>query len=192
MPTFLNDVPQATQTLGVTQPLIRSNFSTIDVAFQQDHVAYTLTGQQGKHNQVTMPVQAGAPTFLGGEIGLFNLNYSVSTLNELFVTNAAGLKIPMTAATKATDGWTFLASGILLKWGLAGVSAASTTVVTYPSGATFPPFANVFVTLITPVTAATQNAPSLTIQSNSSFSVKNSGSNGINVNYLSIGIGFAI
>src|ERR1700679_1659240 len=112
---YLNNVPQASQSLGQTQVPIQANFTTIDAAFQQDHVPYTLSGQ-GKHNQVTFPVQSPAPSFLSGEVGLYNL--LGITQNELWINknNQSGVvNFPMTQSslsnttpTAGQGGWTYL------------------------------------------------------------------------------------
>lgn len=121
----LNPVPQSGQTLGQTRVPIFGNFTTINAAFLVDHVEYNTTGQ-GKHNKVTFPAQSPAPTFLSGEEGLYNLLNGTTSKNELYVhkqTSAGTADIPFTASvlsnsipTNNSNGWTYLPSGILVKW----------------------------------------------------------------------------
>ena len=66
----LNLVPNAGQNLAITRDPIRNNFNTIDTAFSVNHVSYGLAGQ-GKHNFVSMPVQAAPPVTAAAEMALF-------------------------------------------------------------------------------------------------------------------------
>lgn len=180
MPMTLNNVPQSSQTLSVTQPLIQGNFSTIDAAFKVDHVPYNLsnTGDQGKHNKVTFPVQGSAPSFNLGEVGLYNLNYATTGRNELFVTNASGGSFPMTATANAlgTNGWSYLPSGIIIQWGFSAVTANAFAVITLPK-----PFATTnYSPLVTQFTfASLTTTPTISIGnntvSNAQFTVNNAG-----------------
>lgn len=144
----LNDVPEPTQTLGVTQPLIKANFQTIDTAFTQDHVPYNLGGggQQGKHKKITMPSGfAGQPfSFSAGEIGIQNLNQAPTNINDLWLSrgNVAAAYptiFPMTGWSRVTvdPGWSYLPSGVIIQWGNSSANAfPATTTVTF--GLAFP------------------------------------------------------
>lgn len=150
----LNNVPLAGQSLAVTRVPINANFATIDAAFLVDHVDYNVAGQ-GKHNQVTLPVQAASPGTLATEIAVFSRLSTLTAINEFCMRRQAnGSVIEMTSSLNSPTGWTFLPSGILLKWG-AAASAGGATVFTYPVAATNPVFNQVFVVLLQPETAAT-------------------------------------
>jgi hypothetical protein len=142
----LNNVPLAGQTLGNSRNQIQQNFQVIDTAFSVNHVGYN-DPDQGKHKWVSFPVQAAAPVFLGGEVGLYNklpvAPFPLTTVNELFVSKSDGTQVPMTASLQAQTGWTFLPSGILLKWGRVS-TASGTQTVTFPTGATIPAFGALF------------------------------------------------
>lgn len=123
----LNDVPQPGQTLALTQPLIRNNFSTIDSAFSVDHVSYNLGGA-GKHNKVTFPVQSSTPTF-PGDIGLYNKVDPTTMVSQLYFTTSTGTTYPMTASarqsfTSGGNGYSYLPSGLVVQWGR-GVALAN-------------------------------------------------------------------
>jgi hypothetical protein len=144
----LNDVPLATQTLGVTQPLIRGNFSTINTAFSIDHVSY-LDANQGKHNQVTFPVHVGSVPAVGApiasEIYLFNQNAAPTNVSDIWLKRGSGTAYPITGSQQADNGWTYLPSGILLKWGQSGDLAGNDwTLVDFPVGPGIPVFNNIF------------------------------------------------
>lgn len=192
----LNDVPQAGQTLALTQPLIRTNFSTIDSAFSVDHVSYNLSGQ-GKHNKVTFPVQGSTPTFLAGEVGLYNFLDPVSGVNQLYFTNAAGTTYPVTASQRQAfisggNGYTTLPSGITLQWGTSVANANSVTVVP-----TIIPYTNsimsVQLTQFTVTNVFTAVSPQLTtiapfgFMGNTNFNVNN---NGAQVQFMWFTVGF--
>ena len=138
---FLNQVPQASQTLAQTQNLILQNFTTyIDFAFQVDHVPYTTPGQ-GKHNWVTFPLQGGLHGFTGTDSGFFSAPDSFSGLNQIFVTPpgqvSPGNPVPMTACNKIQNGYSYLPSGIIIQWGLdsfTGFAANVVVPVVFPSG----------------------------------------------------------
>lgn len=108
--------PQATDALSQSQADIQGNFLSLDPLFSN-----------GIQSRVSLPVQPGAPTFPAGNEGLYNLNFSLNSKNELFVHKVAGAgtaDIPMTASTLSSNaapatfssGYTYLPSGIILRW----------------------------------------------------------------------------
>lgn len=133
MPQTLNDVPQSGQTLAFTQPLIRSNFTTIDAAFQVDHVAY-VGADQGKHNQVTFPIHAGSEPATVNEVYLFNKNATPSNVPDIWVKKGAAASYPLTSS--GTNGlmvdpayWSYLPSGFLIQWGHSRCGTSGTVTV---------------------------------------------------------------
>lgn len=160
----LNDVPNPGQNLQQTQSPIKTNFESIDTAFAADHVPYVTTGA-GWHNKVTFPVQGMVPTFASGQDGLYNFANTTTGSNELYanIQKAGGgtANIPFTASivsqnsgiTLGSTGWTYLPSGILMRWDYYNYTVMTGTVVyTYPTGANFPPpFNNLFSVQLTPI-----------------------------------------
>lgn len=126
----LNNVPLSGQTLNDTRNPIRNNFNTIDTAFSVDHVPYAAAGQ-GQHNKVTFPTQLATPIF-GGLIGLWAENYPTTGQVELWnsINQQGGVNqypwtasvLSNTAINAATNGWSFLPSGILIKWGVSNTA----------------------------------------------------------------------
>lgn len=172
----LNDVPIPGQNLNQSRPLINGNFAVLNTAFSIDHVTYNSAGQ-GKHNKVTLPVQDPAPTFSAGDDGFYSLAYNngTTTRNEVFIhrqTFAGTADIPSTAsilsqiaASNNMSGWTYLPSGILIKWrGATTVAAGANVVVTIPSGGNNgPAFNALFWVGVTPASLITNyflNGPS--------------------------------
>jgi hypothetical protein len=163
----LNNIPQAGQSLGSTRDLISQNFSVIDTAFSINHVPYNdPSGLQGKHPLVQFPVQTTIPaTITTGDISLYNklpaAPFPTTGTNELFLVKANGTTtIPITASHQATTGWTYLPSGILMKWGVTTtISGGSPFAYLYPTGASIPAFSNVFTVMLTPIDSTSGGAP---------------------------------
>jgi hypothetical protein len=185
MPIDLNDVPLAGQTLNATRADINDNFNVISNAFAVDHVNYNAAGQ-GKHKKVTFPVQGATPSPIdAGDNVLYSFLYPTTNKNELYVhkqTSAGTANIPFTASILsestpilATPGWTYLPSGILLRWDY--ISGNGSSIITLPTGiGGCPPFSNtiyaVFLTSVAPSASDTNDAVRLNAILNSSqFSV---------------------
>lgn len=131
-------VPASGASIPATDgPQILANFQSIQSAWDVNHVDFNTSGA-GKHNLITFPVQSSAPSFIAGEVGLYNLNSTLTSANELFLVNSIGTTIPLTASDPSTTGWCYLPSGLLLKW---GVNAGSgSTIITFPTAADIPVF----------------------------------------------------
>jgi hypothetical protein len=146
--------PAANQLLSVSQPIIQGNFAIIDTSFQVNHVAFNGGTDNGKHKYVELPVQLASPpiVFPAGEIAAYSFLNAITAVNELYVnkTNQATVvQIPATASILSTSsnpglnvtGWTYLPSGILLKWGQG--TANGNTAFVFPVAANIPVFTNV-------------------------------------------------
>lgn len=120
-----NDTPLANQRIKDTQAPIRENFQTIQTSFSVDHAPIQSGANEGKHNKISMPVQGAAPAFAAGEVGLFNklpaAPFPLTGRNELFIHSASGVDSLVTARADSAlvplHGYSYLPSGILLKWG---------------------------------------------------------------------------
>jgi hypothetical protein len=135
------NIPQPGDLLSQSQSDLLNNFMALQTLIDINHVDFA-SGDQGKHKWVTFPVQGAIPPagsgFLAGEIGLYNANYSVSTKNELFINKTNQLtvvQVPATASILSANsapaalgaGYTYLPSGILLRWGtVLGVTGLAT------------------------------------------------------------------
>ena len=196
----LNNVPVAGQSLGASRDLINQNFSVINTAFSVNHVPYNDgSGNQGKHAEVQFPVQSAIPAASAGDISLYNklpaAPYPLTATNELFLIKADGTtNIPITASHQATAGWTYLPSGIILKWGTTTrINAGEPFAYLYPTSAATPVFSNAFSVQLTVID---NNAPYdtvVTLQTGTitatGFSVIYNGTppNSTVVTYLAIG-----
>ncbi len=193
----LNNVPLTGQTLGVTRVPINQNFNVIDAAFLVDHVAYNLT-DQGKHKQVTMPVSVSSPATLASEVALFSRTSTLTLAPEIaWRRQSSGSVVEFTGGLLASSGWTYLPSGVLLKWG--HTSATGLTNVTFPVGANIPAFTNIFSMQVTTAYVNTSDGDGFVRLNNflapyTQFSVyasrrTSTGSFGpVNFQYLAIGV----
>ena len=119
MPYYPN-VPAATQQINNSQPQIQANFQEIQTGFSVDHVPYGTGGAtEGFHRKISIPVWPAGPlpVFPAGTIGLYNRVHAGS--NQLYVKTGAAAAIPMTeqAFTAGTNGYTYLPSGLVMKFG---------------------------------------------------------------------------
>lgn len=136
------NMPQATQSLAVTQPLILSNFGAINTAFAVDHINFNDPGQ-GKHNKITFPVQVLPIVINVGDLALYSLLNTTTAKHELNVykaNNAGYVNVPFTASVLSNSlpvqngaGWSYLPSGLIIQWGNAiAASSSGTTIYNFP------------------------------------------------------------
>jgi hypothetical protein len=139
------NIPNASDKFSQSQAQIKENFQAIAPLFEQ-----------GIQQWVALPVQGTAPTFDPGDEGLYNLNYAVTSKNELFVhkqTAAGTADIPMTASSLSitaapatfSSGYTMLPSGIQLRWGQ--LTGSGSQIVTISGGT---PFNGIITILVCP------------------------------------------
>jgi len=146
MPAY-NDVPLATDRISDSQATIRTNFNSIETAWNINHVAINNAGDPGKHAKVDFINEATHPVVAAGQMLLYNFVDPITTVNELYVKKEGALAtagIPITSSLKATSGWTYLPSGILMKWGSAVTPAAGHFTFTFPVAPGIPVFNNIY------------------------------------------------
>ena len=155
--SYLPNIPQSTDLLSNSQLALLNNFGAIQTLIDVDHVDFA-KATAGQHNQVSLVVQSPAPTFSAGQVGIYSFLNSITNQNELYInkTNQATIvQIPATASVLSvtsapsalTAGWTYLPSGILLKWS-ANVTANGQQVITFPVAATTPAFTTCMTVLV--------------------------------------------
>lgn len=128
----LNILPNSGQVLDDTRVPIRNNFTFIDTGFSVDHVTLNSGADEGKHKTVSMPRQPSFSAPGGTELKIGNLLYSQTAQSELHIQRAGLDKIPFTAGGENTTapnngstGFTWLPSGILMKFATFEVGSAS-------------------------------------------------------------------
>lgn len=123
MPYYSN-IPQSTDYINDSQSQILANFTAL-APWGNGYGQFTLQGT--------------APTFAAGVNGIYTLLNATTTANELYIhlqrigaANApadipfTASKMSNTAMANCDSGWSYLPSGLLIKWGVRAISTAST------------------------------------------------------------------
>ncbi len=143
-------IPQPSDRLKDSQPELLANFQEISTFVNVNHAPFG-DPNEGKHIYVEMVPQTGSPpiVFPAGENALYSFLNPTTSQNEIYVNKtqqAAVVQIPLTASILSvtnfpgnqTDGWSYLPSGLIIKWGTGqGTGDASWS---FPVGATIPVF----------------------------------------------------
>lgn len=143
-------IPQGNDPLDISQPEILNNFGAIMTLIDNDHADFALgSGVAGQHNRVSFIAQSASPptgttvspSFLAGQVGVYTFFNATTSQNELYVNKlnqATTVQIPVTASVLSITsapgnnvfGWTYLPSGLLLKWGTqTGISGIQNIIV---------------------------------------------------------------
>lgn len=160
---FLPLIPQSTDQLAVSQGNILNNFTILGAIAGNANAASASINATSGFNWLYLPPQGATPpagaAFPAGNIGLYSFNNATTAKNELYInkTNQATVvQVPMTASTlsitsapaSTTGGWTYLPSGMLLKFG--GSTANGNTAFTFAALLpTAPAFTQVLTMIIT-------------------------------------------
>lgn len=136
------NIPQPGDIPAQSQSQLLANFQEISNLIGVNHVNFG-SGNEGKHNFVTMPVQGAAPVTAAGELALFSQTSAISGLPAMaWVQQSAGTVVEFTTAGSLTLGWFRTPSNILVKWGSNTFTGAG--VINFPvidgGGQTIPAF----------------------------------------------------
>lgn len=159
---YKNNIPQPTDRLKDSQGDILNNFAGIKTAWDINHVTFD-DADEGKHKFITFPAQGAAPTFGATENGLYNRASTISASNEIYVQKSSSF-YPMTAkggeltGANPAQGWAFLSSGMIMKWGETALVANTKTTVTFTTGATYPAFNTAPVSIMAQPTSSSPNS----------------------------------
>lgn len=188
--SYVSNVPVSGQSLNSSRDLINGNFQVLS-PYGNGFSFFT--------TQLTVPSFSSDTDYL--------YVYAFNGANELFVhkqTTAGLSEVPFTAsvmslsdAADSMNGWSYLPSGLLVKWGT--VQAASAIIFTVDVGSLSggPDYSTVFQTYLTPVWAGSLTAaPSsvfltasgTTVAGNFTCFVTNYDSMNSYLSYLVIGI----
>lgn len=133
---YIANIPQAPDRINQSQAQILNNFIQLQADFGVNHVSYNALANVGKHNLVTFPVQAAIPASVAGEIIIYNkvpaAPYPITGLSELFIQRNGGASpytAPLTAKSIAAGGgYSYLPSGLVIKFGFGTAVAGSLPV----------------------------------------------------------------
>lgn len=117
-----NDVPSS------SQPQLLNNFQSISTFVNVNHVDFDLP-DQGKHKWVSFPIQGSSPATNTTEVALFSKTSANTGNVELYMrkqNNGTLTSFTEQAAITSSSGWTYLPSGILMKWGTLNATGAIT------------------------------------------------------------------
>ncbi len=144
---YQSNIPQSTDLLKNSQADILGNFAAL-VSFGNGYADF--------------PVQASQPPTLplasANDSALYTFVNPTTAVNELYVQkqiNGGQAQIPMTASkmsastyAASVNGWSYLPSGMLIKWGTVAATTASVAITpTVTSGG--PNFQQVFTAMVT-------------------------------------------
>lgn len=206
---FLPNIPQPTDQLATSQPDLLNNFGILGaIAGNANASSASINGTSG-FNWLYLPPNGATPpsgsAFAAANVALYSAASTVSTQNELFIkkrNQATVVQVPATASVLSVNsgpnalaqGWTYLPSGILMKWA-GGQTANGPTTITFPVSANIPAFTvcmNVFIVVTDPAAGDANQAVRLVSLNNLSFVAYGSarttaGAAAANFGYLSIG-----
>lgn len=141
---YSNAIPQPTDRLKDSQQDILDNFAALKTLIDVNHGTFG-AADEGKHKFVTMPEQGSAPTTAVNEMALYTQLSSLSGNSELVIRNENnGASVEFTSSVKATNGWSRLPSGVLIKWGTASANRNTLSTITFPTGGTIPAFTAIY------------------------------------------------
>lgn len=184
---YSNNIPQSTDQISQSQSLLLQNFQSIKLLVDQNHGDFS-TGLAGQHTYVQIP-QTVVPGVTPNEVGLYNVQ--LNSVNQMWIRKADGTPdVPITASNQAQQGWAYLPSGILLKWGNTATVAGLSSFL-FPTGPNIPVFNTIYQVIISTI-ALTDSFVALTsfipTQINYSSTKRTSTSSAVSgFTYLAIG-----
>ena len=138
------NIPAATDQLSKSQADIQGNFQAIKTLVDVNHEDFA-SPAAGKHKQIdftdqssNLPITAAATTevlYLATEIAPF-----VALGQQLYLKNPAGTRIPITASSQLSNGFTYLPSGIIMLWGFKNSLPIGNTTILFSTFTNFPGF----------------------------------------------------
>ena len=167
---YISNIPQPTDLFSQSQPQILGNFGALQTLIDVNHVDFADATNMGKHNFVSFYPQSVVPTLNNTtDVIAYGKVYSVTNQNELWISKVnqvtvtnipASASILSTTSSPSTNtaGWTYLPSGILMKWGSATITStniAPDQIVLFPTSANIPVFGTVFSMQLTVTTSGT-------------------------------------
>lgn len=139
---FNQDIPQSSDDPSQSQSQLLANFQALNTFLSVNHEDIN-DSDEGKHKFMQMPSQSSAPSTAAGETAQY-VKTSAYTGNPEwhYRRQSSGSEIDLTGSRKASEGWFYAPSGVLIKWGTATGSGEVTA--TYRVNADTPVFNQVF------------------------------------------------
>jgi len=121
MPAYQETKPLATDKLSDSQADIANNFTAIKALVDVNHETFNSgASPEGKHIKADFTNSATHPAVAATDVLLYNYLNALTAQQELYAKRTGALAtegIPITAGSATSQGWTYLPSGIILKWG---------------------------------------------------------------------------
>lgn len=177
---YLPNIPQSTDQLSISQGNILNNFAILGAIAGNSSPSSSSINNTSGFNWLYLPPQGSIPpsgaAFTAGNIGLYSANSPVTSINELFINKTNQSTVVQVAATGSilstvsaptlnSNGWSYLPSGILIKWG--NSSASGNATINFPTGAGTPAFTQVFSVIAIPCRTVGTGDPNYEIALNS-------------------------
>ena len=128
--TYTADVPTNNQTLGNSRPIINSNFTVLQTAFDANHQDFNLSNA-GAHTHADLLVQSSDPNPSTGLVSHYSKTTAGAT-EWTFQRENSGAVIQMSTQygipSVMASGQTFLPGGLVFKWGTYSSTTSGTTV----------------------------------------------------------------
>lgn len=140
-------IPQLTDKLSNSQADLLANFDAIQDFIEVNHVTFA-DSDFGKHTVASFPTQSGAPAAVADQVDLYNID--VDGTSELCIQRSDGTSNPITSFLGASEGWTYLPSGLILKWGYEAATTSGAGTYTFPVSGTIPVFSHIYHVTINP------------------------------------------
>ena len=161
MATYQPLKPLSTDQLSTSQGYIKNNYTAIKALIDVNHGTFTGgVSPEGKHIKVDIVNSATHPAVTAGDLLIYNYVNATTTLQELYVKRHGALAtagIPFTARAGTGTGWTYLPSGLLVKWGNVN------TPVDVNLNASDPNFSAVYFAMATPTNTTHGTAAALIV-----------------------------
>ena len=155
------NIPAATDVISQSQSAIQGNFQAL-APFGNGYADFT--------------VQGATPPIIAADTGLYTKSNATTTQNEMYIqkrTNNADVQIPMTASSISNAapvvnmvGWSYLPSGLLIKWGNYDTTTRNAVIyVNVDSISGGPAFNKIFNVQVTAYKSTTTDAISAAVLS---------------------------
>lgn len=127
---YTTNVPLGPQRIKDTQRPIQGNFNDIYSVFFVNHATFNSGADTGKHTFVQFTQQTADPVNGATVVALYNKANTDTGFNELYFQRGNTTSWPITARALSGNGinWTYLPSGLVLKWGFQTTAAGTFSV----------------------------------------------------------------
>lgn len=152
--TYNPAIPNAGDTLALSQPQILTNFQQANTIFAADHVGFTdvTVANRGKHKWTKFVLQVADPALAGTDCALYTFNVG-ATPNLFWRRPGGGAGFSIVGRSTpliAPIGYTILPGNLLLQWGIqAGVPAGAGPAINFPVPFSVAPY-SIICTLLQP------------------------------------------